>query len=120
MPTLFRKRLNSAVVVRPRVMVPALPAARPMTSAVATALRDRGVLTFTGTVTGWTCQPGQSYAALTIDAPVVSQPMQTTGMAAVTLNLDREAARYLPPNARVRFAIQVIGEDEDDGCRDRV
>lgn len=113
LPTLFRKPPISAVMLRERALVPAIPAARPIKSEIATALRDGGVFICTGTVTGWNETPGQAAVPVQITSPDLAAATQQVGAANITLSLDAEASRYLHPRARVRIAVQVLTDEND-------
>lgn len=101
------------IAIRERALIPAIAAARPMRSPIAEMLRDRGVLVFTGTVTGWTETPGTGTVPITINSPELAAAAAQAGGNSVTLTLDSSAARYLPPRARLRIAVQVLDEDDE-------
>jgi hypothetical protein len=107
-----------AVVIRSPVQEQSLTVLRPrraLNSPIARSLKERGFVVARGTVTGWREQPGQSSVPLEISVPDFERATATTGGAAITVNLDEDAARYFPPRTRVEVAIRIIGEDEDDG-----
>lgn len=101
-------------VVLPEQTLTVLRARRPVNSPVSKAFRERGFFVAKGTVMGWVEQPGQSSIPLQISVPDLERATATTGGSAITINLDEDAARYLPPRTRLELAIRIIGEDEQD------
>lgn len=106
------------LVARERTLTAAIPATRPIKSAIATALRTEGVFICTGTVTGWNETPGQATVPIQITSPELAAATQQIGAANITITLDGDAARWLAPRTRVRIAVQVIDERdaEEEAC----
>lgn len=100
--------------VRAVAALAVLPKARVAPSPVAKMLRERGIMVFRGTVKGFDDATGAGTTAITLSAPVLTQAAATTGGTPLTITLDQDAARYLPPRTRVEVAIRIIPEDEED------
>jgi len=108
----------TALVARPQALpeqtLRVLPARRAINSPIAKSLRERGFFVARGEVLGWVEQRGQSSIPLQLSVPDLERATATTGGNAVTINLDEDAARYLPPRTRIEIAVRILGEDEPD------
>lgn len=98
------------VVARPRVLAPTLAPYRPMDSPFAAAVRDTGAFSFLGRIGSWTEQEGQTSTSIGIQSAMLAATTGSSGGQAITLTVDTELARYLPPRTRVRVTIEVLDD----------
>lgn len=102
------------VVLYERRLTPGIAPSRAPHSPLAETLRDTGLLLFRATVTGWSETPGTATVPVVLTSPELAAAAQQSGGATLTITLDAESARYLPPRTRLRCAFQILTDEDED------
>jgi len=85
----------------------------PPITRMAKSLRDRGVIREVGVVSGFDDQQGSGSSTIKLSFPGLSEGVSSGG-GTLSVPLDMEAARYLPPRTRVRLTLEILGAQEDE------
>lgn len=84
----------------------------PMTD-IARSLRDHGGFVVTGVVAGFDDAEGSGTTSIKLSLPKLSEGVGGGG-GSITVPIDLEAARYLPPRTRVRLTLEIVPYGTDD------
>lgn len=120
------KERASSLVVRPNPLPelrpngwqnlpPEMAGWRPPLTRMAKTLRDYGVIRENGVVSGFDDSQGSGSTTIKLSFPGMNEGVSSGG-GTLSIPLDLEAARYLPPRTRVRLTLEVLsGSEDDDG-----
>jgi len=122
----LKDRADAVNAVIPHPLPPLVPTAyknlppemaqwTPPVTRMARGLREYGVIREVGMVSGFEDTQGSGSSTIKLTFPGLSEGVSSGG-GTLSIPLDLEAARYLPPRTRVRLTLEIIGEGEgDDG-----
>lgn len=86
----------------------------PPLTRMARTLRDYGVIREIGVVSGFEDAQGSGSSTIKLTFPGMNEGVSSGG-GTLSIPLDLEAARYLPPRTRVRLTLEILSGSEEDG-----